>query len=188
MRSAPISACAARRPCDAARAKYALQHTVRTHLACEDAAYGCMGAGQDAQGLSGVFLRKNVIETASRALAENLRVLTPLVTPPLARVRPAHGSRSALVWMQRTWSASCGLLQRPWRPAHGCALVCSAAAGGPAALACPPPVLRACFLPRHEPLHVAHAGQQGRACLHLSQPCPLHACARGARSPDLRAP
>lgn len=73
--------------CDAARAKYALQHTVRTHLGCEDAAYQCMGAGQDAQGLPGVFLRKNVIETASRALAENLRVLTPLITPPAARVR-----------------------------------------------------------------------------------------------------
>ena len=73
--------------CDAARAKYALQHTVRTHLGCEDPAYQCMGAGQDAQGLPGVFLRKNVIETASRALAENLRVLTPLITPPAARVR-----------------------------------------------------------------------------------------------------
>ncbi len=72
--------------CDAARAKYVLQHTVRTHLACEDPAYQCMGAGQDAQGLSGVFLRKNVIETASRALAENLRVLTPLIVPPIARV------------------------------------------------------------------------------------------------------
>lgn len=74
-----------------------LQHTVRTHLACEDPAYQCMGAGQDAQGFSGVFLRKNVIETASRALAENLRVLTPLITPPLARVRvhrfPVHAHR-----------------------------------------------------------------------------------------------
>lgn len=76
------------RACDAARAKYVLQHTVRTHMACEDAAYQCMGAGQDAQGFPGVFLRKNVIGTASRALAENLRELAPLITPPYARVRP----------------------------------------------------------------------------------------------------
>ena len=37
------------RPCDAARAKYALRHTVRTHLGSEDPAYLCMGAGEDAQ-------------------------------------------------------------------------------------------------------------------------------------------
>jgi len=181
----------ARRPCDAARAKYALQHTVRTHLACEDAAYGCMGAGQDAQGLSGVFLRKNVIETASRALAENLRVLTPLVTPPIARVRPARaawrlqqvrvatgqGSRSCPVWLRRPLALPVG----PGACLRAGLLGCRTR---PAAHACPPPALRARCPPRHDLPHVAHAGRQGRDCLPPSQPCQLHASARGGRTPD----
>ena len=74
------------RPCDAARAKYALKHTVRTHLGSEDSAYQCMGAGEDAQGLPGVFLRKNVMETAGKALADNIQRLAPLLMPPSVKV------------------------------------------------------------------------------------------------------
>jgi hypothetical protein len=71
---------------DAARANYVLNHTVRTHMASEDAAYLCMGFGEDAEGIRGVFLRKNVIEVASAALTENLSRLGPLLTPPSVRV------------------------------------------------------------------------------------------------------
>ena len=75
------------RPCDAARAKYALQHTVRTHLGCEDAAFQCMGAGEDTKGLPGVFLRKSVLDVAARGLADNLARLQPLLTPLWLQVR-----------------------------------------------------------------------------------------------------
>lgn len=77
---------APRRPGDTARAKYQLLHTVRTHMASEDSAYQCMGFGEDGEGIRGVFLRKNVIETATAALQENLSRLGPLMTPLSAKV------------------------------------------------------------------------------------------------------
>lgn len=64
---------------------------MRTHLGSEDSAYQCMGAGEDAQGLPGVFLRKNVMETAGVALADNMQRLAPLLTPPSAKVRAGLG-------------------------------------------------------------------------------------------------
>ena len=39
-----------------------------------------------AQGLPGIFLRKNVIETAQAALADNIARLGPLLTPPGVKV------------------------------------------------------------------------------------------------------
>ena len=66
---------------DRARAKYELVHSVRTHLGCEDDAFGCMGNGEDSEGTRGVFLRRNVIAVAGRALTANLTRLGPLVLP-----------------------------------------------------------------------------------------------------------
>ena len=45
-----------------------------------------MGAGEDKEGLPGVFLRKNVMETAGLALTDNMQRLAPLLTPPSAKV------------------------------------------------------------------------------------------------------
>ena len=139
------------RPKDARRAKYELMHTVRVHLGCEDDAFGCMGNGEDTEGIKvracllwfcvmaifiggegrfsrgcgcrimmrhnawllcgagsgyrkqichamvlmqlgliclgllpcaqGVFLRRNVVNVAGRALKVNLQRLGPLVLP-----------------------------------------------------------------------------------------------------------
>ncbi|KAK9838154.1 hypothetical protein WJX81_004882 [Elliptochloris bilobata] len=69
------------RPRDRARAKYELVHSVRTHLGCEDDAFGCMGNGEDEEGVRGVFLRRNVIAVAGRALKANLTRLGPLMLP-----------------------------------------------------------------------------------------------------------
>jgi 3-ketoacyl-CoA synthase len=69
------------RPSDARRAKYHLLHSVRSHLGCEDDAFGCMGNGEDAEGVKGVFLRRNVVNVAGRALKYNLTRLGPLVLP-----------------------------------------------------------------------------------------------------------
>lgn len=69
------------RPRDFGRAKYELVTSLRTHLGCQDDAFGCMGVAEDAEGLKGVFLRKNVIEVAGRALKTNITALAPRVLP-----------------------------------------------------------------------------------------------------------
>ena len=66
---------------DIARSKYVLTDTERTHLGCEDDAYRCMGNGEDDAGIMGVFLRKNVVEVAGRALKANITALGPRVLP-----------------------------------------------------------------------------------------------------------
>lgn len=78
----------ARRPKDIRRAKYELVHTVRVHLGCEDDAFGCMGNGEDSEGIKGVFLRRNVVSVAGRALKVNLQRLGPLTLPITEMVRP----------------------------------------------------------------------------------------------------
>lgn len=74
------------------RAKYELVHTVRVHLGCEDDAFGCMGNGEDSEGIKGVFLRRNVVSVAGRALKVNLQRLGPLVLPisEMVRAQPHH--------------------------------------------------------------------------------------------------
>jgi hypothetical protein len=84
MSSATIS-----RPKDLRRSKYELMHTVRVHLGCEDDAFGCMGNGEDADGIKGVFLRRNVVNVAGRSLKINLQRLGPLVLPFSEIVRPS---------------------------------------------------------------------------------------------------
>ena len=81
------------RPKDLKRAKYQLEHTVRVHLGCEDDAFGCMGNGEDSEGIQGVFLRRNVVNVAGRALKVNLQRLGPLVLPITEMVSlPSHSA------------------------------------------------------------------------------------------------
>lgn len=82
-----LTRCDTRRPKDVRRAKYQLEHTVRVHLGCEDDAFGCMGNGEDSEGIKGVFLRRNVVNVAGRALKVNLQRLGPLVLPITEMVR-----------------------------------------------------------------------------------------------------
>ena len=70
-----------RRPQDQKPAKYELLTSVRTHMGAEDSAFGCMGVAEDSEGIQGVFLRKNVIEVAGRALNTNIRRLAPKILP-----------------------------------------------------------------------------------------------------------
>lgn len=78
------------RPKDLPRVKYELQTTLRTHLGHEDDAFGCMGVGEDAEGQRGVFLRKNVVEVAGRALKRHISALAPRVLPYSELVRRYH--------------------------------------------------------------------------------------------------
>lgn len=65
---------------------------MRTHTGNDDEAFLCMGNGQDADGIAGVFLRKTVIATAGKALKRNLRDLAPKVLPWTELVRPSRQS------------------------------------------------------------------------------------------------
>ena len=63
------------------RAKYELQHVVRTNLAANDAAYNCVYEGEDDDGTRGVRLSKELMAIAGNALKTNITTLGPLVLP-----------------------------------------------------------------------------------------------------------
>lgn len=56
----------ASRPKDLRRAKYELAHTVRVHLGCEDDAFGCMGNGEDSDGIKARALLLMELQPQSR--------------------------------------------------------------------------------------------------------------------------
>ena len=66
---------------DGWRAKYELQHVVRTNLAADDAAYNCVYEGEDDAGVRGVRLSKELMAIAGNALKANITTLGPLVLP-----------------------------------------------------------------------------------------------------------
>lgn len=53
-----------------------------------------MGNGEDAEGVKGVFLRRNVVNVAGRALKYNLTRLGPLVLPYSQLVCPSKQLRT----------------------------------------------------------------------------------------------
>lgn len=55
------------RRCCCRRAKYQLQHVVRTNLAASDAAYGCVFETEDEAGVRGVKLSKELMSVAGEA-------------------------------------------------------------------------------------------------------------------------
>ena len=66
---------------DARRAKYELQHVVRTNLAANDTAFNCVFEVEDEQGVRGVRLGKELMGVAGMALKKNITTLGPLVLP-----------------------------------------------------------------------------------------------------------
>ncbi|KAI8464760.1 MAG: FAE1/Type III polyketide synthase-like protein-domain-containing protein [Monoraphidium minutum] len=66
---------------DGWRAKYELQHVVRTNLAANDAAFNCVYEGEDEDGTRGVRLSKELMAIAGNALKTNITTLGPLVLP-----------------------------------------------------------------------------------------------------------
>lgn len=63
----------------AGRAKYALAHTVRVHTGQDDESYKCMSWGPDPDGVNGVYLGKNVVTEAGKALELCMRRIAPKV-------------------------------------------------------------------------------------------------------------
>ncbi|KAI8473024.1 MAG: FAE1/Type III polyketide synthase-like protein-domain-containing protein [Monoraphidium minutum] len=69
------------KPKDGRRAKYELQHVVRTNLAANDAAYNCVIEVEDEDGVRGVRLAKELMSVAGMALKSNITRLGPKVLP-----------------------------------------------------------------------------------------------------------
>lgn len=66
---------------DKSRAKYYLQHLVRTHKGADDASYNAIFQMDDEHGNKGVSLSKDLVSCVSRALKTNCTVLGPLILP-----------------------------------------------------------------------------------------------------------
>jgi 3-ketoacyl-CoA synthase len=71
------------------RAKYELQHCVRVHLGGDDVAYECVFQHEDASGIVGVELNRDLVKVAGRALERNLTKMAPLVLPVSEMVKYA---------------------------------------------------------------------------------------------------
>ncbi|KAA8536824.1 hypothetical protein F0562_029302 [Nyssa sinensis] len=67
--------------CDKERAKYELQHVVRTHLGSKTASYKCIFQDSDDEGYLGVSLSRTILQVAGEALKTNMASLGLLVLP-----------------------------------------------------------------------------------------------------------
>ena len=69
------------------RAKYELRHIVRVHLGADDVAHECVYQHEDAKGIVGVELNRDLVKVAGRALQKNMTKMGPLVLPVSEQVR-----------------------------------------------------------------------------------------------------
>lgn len=66
---------------DRQRAKYELQHLVRTHLGSKDTAYKCVFQEHHDEGFTGVSLSRSILQVAGEALKANMATLAATVLP-----------------------------------------------------------------------------------------------------------
>lgn len=69
------------RRADRWRAKYELQHLVRTHYGADDASFKCVHSTQDDQGHIGISLSKDLMKVAGHVLKDNITTLAPKILP-----------------------------------------------------------------------------------------------------------
>jgi len=75
------------RSSDRSRARFRLLHTVRTHMGKLDECYRAVFQEEDADGVRGVRLSKQIMQIAGDALKRNITNLGPLVLPPSEQLR-----------------------------------------------------------------------------------------------------
>jgi len=68
-------------------AKYKLQYIVRVHKGASEKAYKAVFQEEDAAGIRGVALSKDLVEVAGDALKSNLTILGPMVLPVTEQVK-----------------------------------------------------------------------------------------------------
>ncbi|KNC81536.1 hypothetical protein SARC_06143 [Sphaeroforma arctica JP610] len=93
---------------DSSRAKYELQHTVRTHQGASDLAYESVYQAEDSDGTVGVRLSKKIMDVSGVALRQNITTLGPLILPWSEQIK--------FVWnfVQRKWLKQTGV--KPYLP------------------------------------------------------------------------
>ena len=69
------------------RVRYELEHTVRTTLAADPEAYGCVYQDEDEKGHRGVKLEKALMSVAGKAMTKNIAKLGPKILPWSQQVR-----------------------------------------------------------------------------------------------------
>lgn len=69
------------------RAKYSLLHLVRTHKAANDKSFQCVKSFQDAEGIIGVSLSRELMGMAGDALKSNITTLAPKILPITEKLR-----------------------------------------------------------------------------------------------------
>ncbi|KAL3812904.1 hypothetical protein ACJIZ3_014172 [Penstemon smallii] len=72
---------------DKKKAKYVLQHMVRTNIATDDQSYSCVFQETDDEGETGVSISKNIASVAGQALKTNMAHLGPKVLPITQQIR-----------------------------------------------------------------------------------------------------
>jgi hypothetical protein len=75
------------RRADRRRARFKLLHTVRTHLGQSDECYRAVYQEEDAEGVRGVRLSKQIMQIAGDALKRNITSLGPLILPVSEQLR-----------------------------------------------------------------------------------------------------
>ena len=75
------------RRADRRRARFKLLHTVRTHLGQSDECYRAVYQEEDAEGVRGVRLSKQIMQIAGDALKRNITSLGPLILPASEQLR-----------------------------------------------------------------------------------------------------
>ncbi|WOL07308.1 3-ketoacyl-CoA synthase 1-like [Canna indica] len=75
------------RRADAARAKYRLVHSLRTHKGTDDGSYKCVYQREDSGGKVGVSIAKELMAVAGDALKTHITTLGPLVLPLSEQLR-----------------------------------------------------------------------------------------------------
>ncbi|KAL5713099.1 very-long-chain 3-oxoacyl-CoA synthase [Ranunculus cassubicifolius] len=83
---------------DRRRAKYALQHLVRTNTGSDDYAYNSIVQEADENGHVGVSLSPSLLNVAHKALTVNMVTLGPLVLPYAEQIRYAWSIVCRKIW------------------------------------------------------------------------------------------
>ncbi|XVE49080.1 hypothetical protein DITRI_Ditri01bG0053200 [Diplodiscus trichospermus] len=80
------------------RAKYKLQHIVRTHMGSDDQSHNCVFQQTDEHGYKGVSLSKDLLVVATKALRINIAELGPLVLPYSEQLRYLWSVLRKRIW------------------------------------------------------------------------------------------
>ncbi|CAB4262682.1 unnamed protein product [Prunus armeniaca] len=86
---------------DKGRAKYELQHLVRTNKAQDDQSHACVFQDMDPENKQGISISKDILHVAGDALKANIGALGPMVLPISEQIRYGISILIRKIWSQR---------------------------------------------------------------------------------------